>query len=45
MFAEKMLAWTRKIPFFNDVLFDVFTVLGVYTFSLGVSFHKYDDVC
>jgi len=24
-----ILAWKRKIPLFNDVLFDVFTVLGV----------------
>ncbi len=32
--AEKILTWRRKIPFFNDVLFDVFTVLGVYTSSL-----------
>ena len=31
------MSWRRKIPVSRDVLFDVFTVLGVYTLSLSVS--------
>ena len=31
------MSWRRKIPVSSDVLFDVFTVLGVYASSLSVS--------